>query len=662
MRRPLLSLAAWFCALVLIQQAGLPHGGSPPPDPPGPGNIGPGYPGGGGPGGPGTGGPGDIVPPNPPPGGPNTPPPVAKPPVSGGGNLPPGGAIGGPTRGPSTGGGAKKQRASSSWDGWEVWWEFNKDPYLSKRVLDRSSLTGRSGLLTGAGNRENAPTFTGPSRAMVLERIVPVLLQALTESDAEILDSAALALGRVVPGEAGEEVVKSLRETLKSRHPTARQSAILALGICGHRASIPLLWDLMNDTRKGRALVRSGGAVGGIDRAFAAMALGFVGGAEMVPQLSRVIERTEGRDIEVVAGAVLSLGLINLEAQQVIPMLLARLADSKVDRRIRAQIPVTLGRLGEAASPVVPTLLKLASGRGVDTDVRRSCVIALGRIARGSDQAVVSELRRLIRKESDGLIRHFALIALGKMGATSIGESQRDKAGADAIRSYLKTELADPGRSVDLPWIALATGILGRAYGSGSSDRTELGDQMLALLRVTGDPSKQGALAIALGLMEHSDAGPELLSLYGESHDSALKGYLAVGLGLVDHGEARAALRDDLRNQNDARLRVEVATGLGLLGDPEAANGLIQMLTDAPTFAVTASVAQALGRIGDHRAVEPLLALIVDPAQNTAVRGFSCVAVGLIAEKTELPWNAPLSQDSNYASQVRAQAEVLDIF
>ena len=38
------------------------------------------------------------------------------------------------------------------------------------------------------------------------------------------------------------------------------------------------------------------------------------------------------------------------------------------------------------------------------------------------------------------------------------------------------------------------------------------------------------------------------------------------------------------------------------------------------------------------------------------------VALGLIAEKTQLPWNAPLSIDSNYAAGLTSQAEALDIF
>jgi HEAT repeat protein len=156
---------------------------------------------------------------------------------------------------------------------------------------------------------------------MILERVVPVLCEALQSSDdAEILDSAALALGRIVPGEAAGEAVQVLRKILQSRHPTARQSAVLALGICGHRDAIPLLWELMNDTRKGRALVRTGGAVANIDRAFAAVALGFVGRAELVPQLSRLIERARGKDVEVVGGAVLSLGLIQPDGPQILPL------------------------------------------------------------------------------------------------------------------------------------------------------------------------------------------------------------------------------------------------------------------------------------------------------------------------------------------------------
>ncbi len=58
----------------------------------------------------------------------------------------------------------------------------------------------------------------------------------------------------------------------------------------------------------------------------------------------------------------------------------------------------------------------------------------------------------------------------------------------------------------------------------------------------------------------------------------------------------------------------------------------------------------------------PLAALISDESRSSAVRGFSCVALGLIAEKTPLPWNAPLSVNANYTCGLQAQSEVLDIF
>ena len=660
MRRSGILMLTLFSAALLCLQTALPHGGQPPRDPPGPGNTGPGSrpP----PGGPGT-GPGDTIDPPPGPGGgPNTPPGGAPPPTGGTPIVPSGPAGGAGARGPTTGGGAKKNRSTQSWDRWEVWWEFNKDRYVTKKHAATGPLTGSSGMLTGAGKRESSATSLKPSRDEVVNQIVPVLRQALRANDAEILDSAALALGRITPGAAAADVVDDLKKALGSRYPTVRESAILGLGISTNRAAIPILWEVMNDTRKGRALTRSNGSIGAVERAFAAMALGFVGGAEMVPQVRRLIERAEAGDVEVVAGAVLSLGLMKTDGQLLVPLLLSRLSDQKVDRRIRAQIPVTLGRLGEAAAPAVPALLKLALNRKTDADVRRSCVIGLGRIAIASDAEVVDGLRRLVRKENDSLLRHFSVMALGRIGAASLSEQRRDKQGADVVREYLLTELVDPGYAIDLPWNALSAGLLGHAYAVGSKERGEIGQQLTALLQTTGNPSQQGAMAIALGLTESREAGPLLLKLFENSNDAALKGYLAVALGMMNYRQATDSLLPWLFGQTDARLRVEVATGLGLLGDARAIAGLIEMLESAPTFAVTGSVAQALGRVGDRTALEPLLRLVADESQSEAVRGFSCVAVGLIAEKTTLPWNAPLSEDSNFAIPLRAQAEMLDIF
>ncbi|MBI4878120.1 MAG: HEAT repeat domain-containing protein [Planctomycetes bacterium] len=453
-----------------------------------------------------------------------------------------------------------------------------------------------------------------------------------------------------------------MREALGSHQTTVRQSAILALGILEHRGSMPVLWEVMHDTGKGRQFLRSSGSVQSMERAFAALALGLVCGPEMAPQLRRMVERSDAEDVEVAAGAVLSLGLIPEAASDSVPFLAELLGDETLERRIRAQIPISLARLGAPAAAVVPQLFRAACDRGTDGAVRASCVIALGRLAYASDAEVVTGLRKLVQKDGDAQLRHFALVALGQIAANSMAVERRDKEGADAIVRHLSAEIAAPSHGVDLPWAVLAAGIAGNAYAEGAAEVSALVQELCGLFKSAGNPEDAGAMAIALGLLGAPESGALLLERFAESNDAAFKGHCAVALGLVGHRAAADALKEALFEHHDARLRVDAATGLGLMGDVEAANRLVEMLAAAPTFAVTGAVAQALGCIADRRAVHQLVLLVEDESRSSAVRGFSCVALGLIAEKTPLPWNAPLSINSNYASELAAQSEVLDIF
>src|SRR5690606_31509629 len=116
-----------------------------------------------------------------------------------------------------------------------------------------------------------------------------------------------------------------------------------------------------------------------------------------------------------------------------------------------------------------------------------------------------------------------------------------------------------------------------------------------------------------------------------------------------------------LRDTNDAALQVELATALRLLGDGGAAARLVTLVSEADSFAVASAAGRALGQVGGRDAIDPLLALLDDRSRPEPVRAIAAVALGLIAEKTDEPWNAPLSVDSNYLTGLGVQRSILDI-
>ena len=72
------------------------------------------------------------------------------------------------------------------------------------------------------------------------------------------------------------------------------------------------------------------------------------------------------------------------------------------------------------------------------------------------------------------------------------------------------------------------------------------------------------------------------------------------------------------------------------------------MLEDAKTLTTQAAIASALGFIGDKRSVDPLVEMLKDSSKTGAARGFAAVALGIVAEREPLPWNAKYSVDTNY--------------
>ena len=70
---------------------------------------------------------------------------------------------------------------------------------------------------------------------------------------------------------------------------------------------------------------------------------------------------------------------------------------------------------------------------------------------------------------------------------------------------------------------------------------------------------------------------------------------------------------------------------------------------------------RALGLIGDVKAIPPLCNIVVDGKFNDQVRGFAVCALGLIGEKTDLPWYNAVTENYNYRACPASLAEIFDL-
>jgi Ca-activated chloride channel family protein len=575
--------------------------------------------------------------------------------VGGGINGPATGGSGAPATGAPYGirggsGGMTKRSSSECFERWEFWWEHNKDPFLAEDAAARAA--------SAAPDAE----------------IVATLLAALDDPDPDLADSAALALARMARGgDADGRVRAALTKTLHHPGRTAREAATLALGVLGRPESIPLLRELLGDTEAGRALTKTDDKVESMVRAFAAASLGMLRATEAAPDLKAVVQSRDSVDASLKQMALLALGMVPVgageSADERVAFLLDRMVDPTSNDLVSAQAPIALCRLaqidGAHAAAVHATLatrlLPALSDEHTSNDLRRSLAVAVGRIATIEDDDALQVLVATIQRAKDDQTRHFAIQALAEIGARD-REPEQHAAEHALLKARLYEELAGSTHITHQPHAALALGVYFRNERLPAEARAGCVRRLAEVFDATTNPSWQGAIAVALGLLDAKGEADRLWKRFGESNDASLHGYIALALGLMGARDHARELRDEMRGGvRDAKYRIELAYGVGLQGDPADTKALIACMQAGATIAEAGAAARALGLARDPAARAPLLALARDAARPPLQRAFAEVALGLLLSREQQPWPAEFSVDSNYRAKLAALAEILDM-
>jgi len=585
-----------------------------------------------------------------------------------GGDVTQPGSAGAPTtggRGGVTTGGAVR-KGSPILDRWDAWWYFQREAYLPRHTIGREGVqTGATGYLTGRGADDappGGPLLPDDARALVL----PVLVAALSDRSTEVVDAAAIALGRSVETAAAGPFLDPLGRTLAHSHRTPQQAAVLGLGILGGPEAAAMLRHVAADAPAGRKLCGATGPLDDLLRGLACLALGLTNQRENVALLAG-IARAPDSPRDVAASAVLALGLHGDSAPAAARELLKLLEDSALDREVRAQVPIALHRL-PGTRGMMPRLAELLANPQTPAELTRSLAIALGNVALPEEAEVVDGLLAIAKRHADALTRHFAMLALGRL-------FERGGAPDDAARElrrkaqeWLLGELRDPERRTSRPFAAIALGLIGRgdrlaAHDGSFSALTKLAARkLLDTLDEERDPSLRGAVSIALGLIGPPEAGPRLRAELDVADNPVLKSHFSTALGLLGERDAIPRLRELLQDRSlHPSVRIDVARALGMLGDRQFEKQLLQLLAGADDVPQAAAFAKALGLLGGRGAVEPLVQLAGRRELPEFRRAFAVVSLGLLAEKTELPWNAPYLIDANFTTPLRPLQEVFDV-
>jgi len=670
--------ALLFAGCLGIQDISFAHGGTYR----GPGDTVPAGGGGGGGGGSGPSTPSPSGPSTGSPSGPTTPTPAGAGPSSG--------QPGGRPAGPSTGGGS----TGPDLTGWEFWWNFNKDQYLNlKAAIYSGVVSGSDTFFLGQGDNTGAKNALKPSQGDIRDKVVPGLKFALEhERQNDIVTGALVGLAKI--GDVKSEDGKSeFEEILKKWLPDASQeiaeTAAVSLGILANDSSVAVLKDLAGDSEAGRKLV-TGSEVKFRTRAFATYGLGLIGARtssnqvrkEIVDFLVELLNKPETSTRDVKVAALISLGLTPVDwsaseglekregasnSRQAQIEYLRKFFETETNHyMIRAHAPTSIARLltkekeipADAKALQEAAVKMLTAGIGEHSkekeEVRQSCALALGQLVDlDNDPAdkAAREALMAIEKKGQQQERYFALISLGQIGGHP-GKGEGAEKNVNDVRGYLVGKL-DKGATGTRPWAALAVGVMERELlDLGSSSLPVNGDAKAALrnsLKECSSVDIMGAYGVAIGIAKDTEAIPLLREKMDKFADNTARGYMALGLGLIGANDAKGEIQTIVK---DAKYKPELlrqaAIALGLLGDKTLVPDLIVMLSDAKSLASQAAIASALGFIGDSRSIEPLVELLKNKEITATARGFAAVALGIVTDKEQFPWNSKISTNINY--------------
>ena len=543
-------------------------------------------------------------------------------------------------------------------DTWEAWWEHNQDAFLDLKTARPAGRTvsGSPGQLTGRGRRAPPSRQHRPSRQQLDDEVVPALLDLLaTHDERELLNAASLAVGRVAGPPLAAAVQERLVALLGHNEIQVQASAAIGLGALGTTPQNTPLLALLSDDSAGRILV-GGGPVDTLLRSVSALSLGLSGDARSIWNLMDLVQRLPDSEREVKASAIAALGLLPADHPRTRVgrlLLLEMLDDRRLDPLVASVIPTTLGKMG--AREALPRLVTLLADSDTDLLVRQSCAIGLGLLGTLDDPAVLQALLDTVTSGRDRGTRHFALIALGEIGAAGIGDPE----GHDLLLDTLVREVSAQGAdSEHRSWASLAAAIYGRGVPAAVPP---LVTALREAHRSEHDPSFRGAFALALALLGDEQSLPAILADL-EVPDESLSGHSAVAAGLLGDLSSTSSVRALLHRKGAGPgLRIRAATSLALLGDTDSVPTLITLLQDGSTYDEQAAFSRALGLIGDSRAVPVLVALALDERAKLRDRGFACVALGLLGERTRLPFHAGLKSDTNYLARIEPLVQVAQI-
>jgi len=187
----------------------------------------------------------------------------------------------------------------------------------------------------------------------------------------------------------------------------------------------------------------------------------------------------------------------------------------------------------------------------------------------------------------------------------------------------------------------------------GQAESSEVRSELLRLLDKARAADEVGALSIALGLCGGAEAASRLREALARSSDPEAQVHVAVALGMAGQTQDLEPLLALARASTYRPALMEAASiGSALLGGRGVGLELAALLEASTGVASQASLCRGLGFIGDRRSIDVLVTLLADRERLDLARSFAAVALGLVADKQDLPWGSAIASQANYCAYV----------
>jgi HEAT repeat protein len=572
---------------------------------------------------------------------------------------------------------------------WRLWWEFNRDRYLSlSKVLARTSRGGDDFFL-GAGQRDR-PRERVAAR-VVDGQVLPALMTAIASGgDLTLTRDTILAAAKASAARNPMGFDVSLRHFLaKNPDIQIKRGAAVSLGVLNRERAVEYeLLPILRDDSSGRRTCAQDPVDPSL-RCFAAYGLALLAGQSgddptrlaAARGLAEVAGDAEAPD-DVRASAFFALGFVPLgvdgtvrkeePAELKVPLrdlgeqvefVLRHFLDGKLDTVVRAQAAGALGRLlayGQAGLPDslrVTVIDVLARARMRDRrqphPVRENAVLALTMIGDADGDLADQWVHYSLRKSfwtGGPLEKRFALIGMGQVAAKP-GRGEGEAFAATGLLRGILLHHMSVGRRETRTWAALGLGLLGHGLRThGQTPDPEVDLALRAAIHNHRKGENLGAYALAAGLRRDAGAVQPLLDQLTRTRDPEARAYIALALGMIGDSDGKPALRTLLLDEEEAMVtRSEAGLALGLLGDSEVIGALVTLFkAEEATPDSRLAAATALGLVGDDRALLLLADVFRDGKAPTGLRRVIAMGLGRLCDPAPLPWRAVLSEGTDY--------------